>query len=210
MESFQSLSSQRGERRALRMREAILDAGQRILARHGSAALSCEAVAEAADVSIQTVYNRVGRKDDLLMALAERAMEANQRYMDEAYTLTGDARTRIEGALEAYIRFALERPDAFLTLALPPDRVSTDRANAMRQRQNGLLAEALAAGQAMGQIDQALDPGICATTLWAMWNGLLVSMLYRDRLGLHEDEMARVFDLARDLLRHALTGLVDH
>lgn len=206
MESIQSPSSQRGVRRAQRMRDTILGAAQRILARDGSAALSCEAVAEAADVSIQTVYNRIGRKDDLLMALAERAMEENHRYMDAAYAPTGDPMDRIERALEGYIRFALERPDAFLTLAIPPERVSTERANAMRRQQNGRLAAALEAGQESGKIDPSLDPQLCATTLWAMWNGLLVSMLYRARLGLDEGELTQVFDMARDLLRRALEG----
>lgn len=191
------------------MRESVLDAAQRILARQGTGALSCEAVAEAADVSIQTVYNRVGRKDDLLMALAERALEENQRYMDAAYAMGGDARARIEGALDGYIRFARERPDAFLTLAVPPERVDTNRANELRRQQNARLASAIEEGQAAGQIDPALHAERTATTLWAMWNGLLVSLLYRERLALETAEIEAAFDIARDLLKRSLAHGLD-
>lgn len=204
MEPNQSKTFRRGERRAQRMRDAILDVAQRILTRDGAAALSCEVVAEVAEVSIQTVYNRVGRKNDLLMALAERALEENQRYMNAAYALTGDPQKRIEGALESYIRFAVDCPDAFLTLALPPERVATERVAELRRGQNRKLADALADGQASGLIDPALDVSVCATTLWAMWNGLLVSMLYRERLGLEEAEPEQMFETAKSLLKRSL------
>lgn len=204
MELIQHKTLSRGERRALRMRDSILDAAQRIIAEKGAAALSCEAVAELADVSIQTVYNRVGRKDDLLMALAERALEENQRYMDEAYALTGNPKKRIEGALEGYIRFAVDCPDAFLTLALPPERVATERMTSLRRLHNSRLAKALADGQASGLINPDVDPNVCATTLWMMWNGLLVSMLYRERLGLEDAEVNVVLQMARSLLKDAL------
>lgn len=205
MESIQIRPRSRTQRRVAQMRDAILDVAQGLLLRDGADGLSCEQVAAAADVSIQTVYNRVGRKDDLLMALAERALEENHRYMDAAYAHGGTSRERMEAALQGYFRFAFERPEAFLILAAPPQRVATARFGELVGLQNGRLADAIRAGQAEGEIDSNLDAAACATALWAMWNGLLISALQHDRYGLDEGHMTQALTMAGFLINRGLS-----
>ena len=63
----------RTTRRAAANREAIIDVAEALLMEGGLGAVTVEAVAERADVAIQTVYNRVGRRPEVLVAVAERA-----------------------------------------------------------------------------------------------------------------------------------------
>lgn len=205
MESIKDKASSRTQRRALQMRAAILDAGRDLLAREGVDGLSCELVAAAADVSIQTVYNRVGRKDDLLMALAERALEENHRYLDEAYARGGPARDRMAAIGEGYFRFAFEQPDAFLFLAQPPARVATARVIELFRLQHAKLADTIQAGQSEGVIDPNLDPASCATALWAMWNGLLISALRGERHGIDQTQMGQALAAAATILERGLS-----
>lgn len=204
MESIQNLTPSRTQRRAQQMRAAILDAAQDLLTRDGVDGLSCELVAAAADVSIQTVYNRVGRKDDLLMALAERALEGNHRYLDDAYAQDGPARERMDAILVGYFRFAFEQPDAFLFLAQPPARVATARVIELFRLQHTKFVDAIQAGQAEGLIDPHLDAGSCATALWAMWNGLLIAALRGERHGLDQSQVAQALATAGAIMERGL------
>jgi AcrR family transcriptional regulator len=206
MESIQNTTPSRTQRRAEKMRTAILDAAQELIAREGVDGLSCELVAAAADVSIQTVYNRVGRKDDLLMALAERALEENHRYLDDAYARRGPVRERMAAIGEGYFRFAFEQPDAFLFLAQPPARVATARVVELFRLQHAKLVDAIRAGQSEGVIDPNLDAAACATALWAMWNGLLISALRSERHGLDQTQMAQTLTTAGVILERGLSA----
>ena len=79
----------RTARRAAATREAIIDAAQALLTEGGPAALMLDAVAERADIAVQTIYNRIGGRSALLIAVAERALEENRSYMDAAYAAPG-------------------------------------------------------------------------------------------------------------------------
>jgi AcrR family transcriptional regulator len=92
----------RSARKTAATREAIIDAAQALLDEGGPTALTIPAVSERADVAVQTIYNRVGGRDALLLAIAERALEANRVYMDQAYTTPGTPIERIERAARAY------------------------------------------------------------------------------------------------------------
>lgn len=82
----------RATRRAAATRAAIVEAAEELLAEGGPSALTLEAVAERADVAMQTVYNRVGGRSAVLIAVAERALEDNRQYMDAAYATPGTPR----------------------------------------------------------------------------------------------------------------------
>lgn len=58
----------RHSRRRARTRRAILDAAGRLFVERGYAAATMEAIAEAADVAVETVYVRFGSKRNLLAA----------------------------------------------------------------------------------------------------------------------------------------------
>ena len=111
----------RSARKTAATREAIVDAAQALLDDGGPAALTIPAVSERADVAVQTIYNRVGGRDALLIAVAERALEANRVYMDQAYATPGTPLERIRQAALAYAQFAAERPQQFRLIANPPD-----------------------------------------------------------------------------------------
>ncbi|MDQ6910915.1 MAG: TetR/AcrR family transcriptional regulator [Actinomycetota bacterium] len=61
--------------RSERTRSRILDAAERLFLEHGFNGAGMEAVAEAADVSRQAVYDKFGSKGGLLRAMTERIEE---------------------------------------------------------------------------------------------------------------------------------------
>ncbi|CAM2759361.1 TetR/AcrR family transcriptional regulator [Skermania piniformis] len=173
--------SRQGRKRAA-TRESIIDAAEALLERGGVDAVTLPAVSERADVALQTIYNRVGGRDAVLLAVAERALAANRDYMDEMYARPGTPEERIVAAGAAYAQFAAERPHQFRLLAAPPDLPEAlDRIADLTDEQNGKLAAVLRDGVAAGTMRADLDVDQTATVLWAAFNGVLALSWRADR-----------------------------
>ncbi|WP_032364647.1 TetR/AcrR family transcriptional regulator [Rhodococcoides fascians] len=164
----------RTQRRAAANRRSVLEAARSIIAAEGVGALTLEAVAEQADVAVQTIYNRVGGRSALLTAVAEEALDESRVYMDAAYESKGTVEERLLLVAAAYARFARERPHEFRILVEPPDEPNAvERIARLTQAQNSRLAEVLGEGARSGSVRADLNPDDLATTLWAALNGLL-------------------------------------
>lgn len=173
----------RTQRRAADMRRRLVEIAEEVLVAEGQKAVSAEEVARRADVSLQTVYNRVGGRPALLLAIAERAMQENRRYIDVAYGAPGTPEERGRNVCLAYVRFAFERPQAFRILANPPEEpAAVARIAAMAAEQNARQAEIIRLGIADGSVNPSLDPDATAHAIWSMLNGLLLLALRNDGL----------------------------
>lgn len=167
-------SMTRTQQRAAANRRAVLDAAREIIATQGVEALTLEAVAEKADVVVQTIYNRVGGRSAVLTAVAEQALEESRTYMDPAYDAHGGVEQRVLLAAAAYARFARERPHEFRILVEPPNEPdAVERIAELTRTQNARLADVIREGIQAGILRADLDPDDLATALWATLNGLL-------------------------------------
>lgn len=195
----------RTTRRAAATRAAIVEAAEGLLAEGGLGALTLEAVAERADVALQTVYNRVGGRSAVLIAVAERAFEENRQYMDAAYAASGTPVERIRAAAVAYARFAAERPHQFRLLADPPDEpTALERVADLVEEQNAKLAGALSDGIADGSITPGIEPRVAATALWAAMNGIIGLSWRADRLRVGGEELDAVIATMETMLFQGL------
>jgi len=173
----------RTQRRTADLRRRLVEIAENLLVADGPKAVTAEEVARQADVSLQTVYNRVGGRPALLLAIAERAMEENRRYIDQAYEAPGTAEERGRNVCLAYVRFALERPQPFRILANPPEEPeAVARIAAMAAEQNARQAAIIRDGIAEGSVNPGLDPDAAANAIWGMLNGLLLLALREDGL----------------------------
>jgi len=195
----------RTARRAAATTRAIIDAAEELIVETGSDALTLDAVSDRADVAVQTIYNRVGGRSALLIAVAERALEDNRQYMDAAYAAPGTPFERILKAAEAYARFAAERPHQFQLLADPPNEPDAlGRVAELVEHQNTKLAAAINDGIADGTINPHLDPVTASTTLWAAMNGVLALRWRADRLRANDTQ---VHDLVATTIQILSAGL---
>jgi AcrR family transcriptional regulator len=67
-------TSKRRDRRKERNRQALIDAGYRVIAEKGIDAATMNEIAERADVGAGTAYNYFASKDDLAMSVLEQVM----------------------------------------------------------------------------------------------------------------------------------------
>lgn len=187
----------RTARRAAANRKAIIDAAEDLLVDGGIGAVTVEAVADRCDVAIQTVYNRVGRRPEVLVAVAERAIEVNRRYLEPAFTAPGTPLERLAGVAAAYLSFARERPQLLQLLNTPPDEPSALQGIATKvEEQVAKLGDILAAGIADGTFHSRLDPAVAATALWAMLEGVLALGWRSDRKAIAPENLGLLTDFA--------------
>ncbi|MEZ0365163.1 TetR/AcrR family transcriptional regulator [Mycobacterium sp. pUA109] len=195
----------RTARRAAANREAIIDAAEKLLVEGGMAAVTVDVVAACADVAIQTVYNRVGRRPEVLVAIAERAVEDNRRYMDAAFATDGSPTDRIIAVARAYLAFAVERPHQFEVLSNPPDEPQAlERIADKIDEQVGRLADVLAAGVADGSFASSVQPDTAATALWAMMEGILALGWRADRKVVEPQQLREIAEFAMTTILNGL------
>lgn len=186
-------TANRMQRKARANRQAVIDAAREIVVESGPSALTLEAVAERADVAVQTIYNRVGGRSALLTAVAEAALEEGRGYMDEAYAASGSPEERLLIAATAYARFARERPHEFRISVEPPDEPEAiSRIVELTATQNAKFAAAVRDGAAHGDIRADLDADRVAAVLHAAANGVLALAWRPGGLATSEDDIDRL------------------
>lgn len=164
----------RTQRKTKATRDSIVNAAAALLASGGDAAVTMDAVSEYADVSVQTIYNRVGGRPALLIAACEQALLELDAYMTAAFSSEGTVVQRLHAVIDSYARFASESPVQFRVLAEPPDEpgsllLLTRKGDAEGNAVVALLRE----GIEDGSFDSAVDPVLTARVLWASMNGVL-------------------------------------
>jgi AcrR family transcriptional regulator len=98
------------------LREALLQAAVRLIARRGPAAFTLREVARRAGVSHNAPYRHFRDKDDLLAAVAAQGFRELTQAMLEAAGRRPDDLQRLKRAGIAYVAFALRRPEHFTVM----------------------------------------------------------------------------------------------
>jgi TetR/AcrR family transcriptional regulator len=204
----------RGERRKARTVSAILESAERRFLQHGFHGTTVEEIAEAADVSVGSIYVHFQSKEGLYLALVERALEVEERYMDEAFRPTLSLGQQLFAAGWAYLRFYLDHPGYFRILAFPhldsrPEETLpfaaqrlAERAEAQVRRVAGLIELGVRTGAA-----RPVDPYRAAKFMWGAWTGVIALNLRPDRLRLDDRELRAVLEEGRRMIAEGIAGM---
>lgn len=197
----------RTDRRRARTSAAILEAAQEAFRREGYHGTTIERIADAADVSVASAYFHFGSKEALYLAIVERALEVNERYMIEAYDPELSPFEQVLAAGHAYMRFHLDHPGYFRMIALrgldlapgdePPE--AEVRIAARVEVLVGAVADAIGSAMEAGEVFRA-DPWMMSRFVWGAWNGVVALSVREDRLRLDEHELREALTLGMRLL----------
>lgn len=189
-----------------------MDAAEAAFSRDGYERARIEEIAQDADVSVGSIYVHFGSKERLWAALADRALERFEAYLEQAYQPRWRPLDQVIACGDAYLRFHSDHPGSFRFLAFDGTqaRIATDdpeiTARASVRLQSIIdgfqdkIAEAMAAGEAR--------PGnarLVARFLWAAWNGTVALTLRSDGLALDEPALEECIEQARLVVLEGLT-----
>lgn len=207
-------------------RNAILSAAKDLFREHGGMLASADRIAKRAGVSTATLYNLVGKREELLGALFnEIGMEFKER-MDAIHE--PDPILRTAAAIELSIQIRVRDPDVSRVIFGELGQQGADR---IRERMNPQPIElqytAMRSAKSHGQLIPQADPLTVARQIWNChngafqgWMGGLTESSTVLRQSLHgfwtiiaaygsETERARAFDRLKDLTEPADEALSD-
>ncbi|WP_394834453.1 TetR/AcrR family transcriptional regulator [Pendulispora rubella] len=203
MSADSQASGTRQDRRKARTRAQILDAAEERFAAVGAELATIEQIADAADVAVATVYLHFAKKEDLHLAVVERALEENERHMLAVYDSDAPPVDKLVDAVGAYLRFYLESPRLFQVVAMPPGGTSTDTAALVLSERIDRMTRALAKVIKRG-IDEGTLRGVApldtARFLWGALNGVFALAQRPDRLRLSDRELRSALQQGAEIL----------
>ncbi|MBA3824412.1 MAG: TetR/AcrR family transcriptional regulator [Ktedonobacterales bacterium] len=204
----------RTQRRKARTAQAIIEAAEQQFLEHGYAPTTLEAIAEAADVAVGSIYFHFAGKDDLYLAVMERAVAQLDAYETAALAPELTPRERLIALGDAYLRFALDHPRAFRLMAFAQEDMSGVAGPAAERRARidaqvemliarltGIVSQMVGVGQT-----PAIDAPRAARFLWGAWNGVIALHLFSHTPV--EGEIAAVLAEGRRLLTAGFDALV--
>jgi AcrR family transcriptional regulator len=93
--------------------DQLCDAAEQLFAAHGIEAVTIRQLAQALGVSAMTPYRYFSDKDAILAAVRARAFDRHAETLERAYARSGDPLARASAIGAAYVRFALDNPEAY-------------------------------------------------------------------------------------------------
>lgn len=163
------------ERRRLRVRQAILDAAERVFAEDGEAGLSIRRLADEIDYSPGAIYKYFQSKQELVDELKESFFARILEQVEDVPEDTGPFLDYSRRCIETYIRTALERPHHYAAAfsgesELIDGHPIDDASN--KRRAFKILQDMVARGVAKGAFRADLNIGDASKSLWASAHGL--------------------------------------
>ena len=191
------------------LREALIQAGLKLLTDGGVANLGLRAAAQLAGVSHTAPYRHFQDKNALIDAIGERGFQMLTARMREeiARVATADALARLSASGVGYVRFALQNPGYFRVIfsgLIAGDAVSP-ALHAAGEEAYGVLRGLVTEGVASGAlVTKSIDTlSLCA---WSLVHGL--SMLAIDgKLSAWGEGQTLSDVVTRELLALLTTGI---
>jgi TetR/AcrR family transcriptional regulator len=195
-----------------RTRRSLLDVAGTLFANQGVESTTIEQIADAAQVSVGTVYAHFGSKEALAVALIDESMDLMEEYLAEARS-TGTPLERVIQAGDAYFRFALARPvvTRFSTMRgmQPHEAGHRDQVNSAFQKRIQRILLTIA-----GDLKLAMDEGQIARRpideamvfVWGAWHGVTGLVIRQDAMAVPPELAVRALAFGREMLQRGLTA----
>jgi AcrR family transcriptional regulator len=122
-------------------RERLLAAASRLFAAQGYAAVTVDAIGEAAGIAGPSVYNHYASKQDLLVAVVHRGNEWMWMELSRAFAEASDERAAMARLLDAYLTLVVERGELGNVLAGDLGYLPEDVQAQARQSQQDYVRE---------------------------------------------------------------------
>jgi AcrR family transcriptional regulator len=154
------------------LRNALVDAAERLIESGGGARLTLRAAAEAAGVSVAAPYRHFADREALLAAVLAQGFRELARRTATACRAAAEPMDALVAVGLAYVAFAADRPAIYRLMFGPEcDKAAHPDLMAAGHEAFGVLVEAVAQARAAGLIGDA-DPHAVALAGWSMSHGL--------------------------------------
>lgn len=207
-----SAITERREEERERRRVEIIEAAEALYAEKGWDAVTMDAVARQARLSRALIYVYFLDKEDLLLAIAERALDELRQRTAAAMARHVLAIDQIEAMGRAYVLFQQERPYQFdactryhahqANAGAPSELACTAAGDALMAVMVATLERGLKDGSIRADLG---DPSQVCVMLWAFTHGLIqIATTKSQEIARHGVEVPKLMEDAYAMLRRML------
>ena len=161
------------ERHKAKRRDAVLDAALDLLDGPDAAAATTERIAERAEVAVATVYNLVGTREQLLLALLDRVVAEVVESLVAAGP-TGDPLDTLRALTEHAVAVLTRRPQAYRRVVLQLSAMAGGGTLHTKLSPATAAAGELRRAQQAGLLRSDLDADALAAQVYLSFNGALL------------------------------------
>ncbi len=190
------------------LRNALIRAGQALLAEEGIAGLDLRKVARAAGVSHAAPYRHFADKQALLAAIAEDGFYQLAEGMDAATRRAPtNAAAQLEQLAHAYVRFALDHPAHMREMfsGLTVKRAAYPQLHAAAKQAFQRVVQVIERGQNQREIGPG-EPADLSMVAWAQIHGIAMLLIEDQLPGVKGNEQA-IAGLIAHCIRTLYAGL---
>ena len=199
-------------------RAHILATAAGLLADEGPEGLSMRRLADAAELSVNTIYNLIGPRDLVMSSLVEQVLEAIEPAVEAE--APADPIDRCVAVIEQSTAHVIDNRALTRPLALEIFASDSPASNTAHQRGTAMMRSAIEDAQAAGSLEPAFGSSTFAETVYAMWSNAALrwahgaisdeGFLACGVHGLHLALFAAGADTTRDRLRRDLAEADQH
>ncbi len=160
------------------LKNALIQAGIEILSKEGSQALSLRKVAKKVGVSHTAPYAHFADKQALIAAIAAAGYKQLYQQLVAAQANQDDPLARLEGIAQAYLRFAIDKPDHFRITFSGIVEIEQNYPDYVEQSKRcfALVVAVVADCQADGILKSG-DTQLVAVSIWSCIHGFVQLLL---------------------------------
>ena len=208
-----SYVAERREEEKERRRAEIVDAAEQLYAEVGWDAVTMDRVAKSARLSRALIYVYFQDKNDLLLAIAERALaELRERFIAAAAAHV-EGLDKVQAIGQAYVLFQQQTPYRFDACSRfhahqAAGQPTDDACAAAGDAVIAVIVEALMRGQADGSIRRDIgNPAQVCVMLWAFTHGLIqIGTNKTQEIARHGVEVSQLMEGSFAMLRYMLAA----
>ena len=205
--------AERREEEKERRRAEIVDAAEALYAEVGWDAVTMDRVAKQARLSRALIYVYFQDKNDLLLAIAERALsELRERFVAAAASHSNGL-DKVQSIGRAYVQFQQDMPYRFDACSRfhahqAAGQPTDDACAAAGDAVIAVIVEALMRGQADGSIRKDIgNPAQVCVMLWAFTHGLIqIGTNKTQEIARHGVEVPQLMEGSFVMLRYMLAA----
>ncbi|GAB4404200.1 MAG: TetR/AcrR family transcriptional regulator [Microscillaceae bacterium] len=163
-------------RERLQRSQEIIDAAENVLFSKGILSATMDDIAKEAELGKATLYVYFKSKDEILLAIQERALQLLAKCFREAARPYARGVDKVKAIGRAYFQFSQDYPNYYKFISMfeaIDTKIEVEESMENVMVVNQVLRESIQVGIEDGTIRSHLRPEVLAKCLWAMSTGIL-------------------------------------